>query len=424
MNPSIPQRLRQTRRLLRSEGPAGIALRLRERAARALMPDGAARIGVERGDLLRAAEIASGGWVLPDPAPWRPGEPMTVAWVCVPPGVGSGGHTTMFRMIGALEQTGHTCSVYLQDHHGWEIEQHRRTVRQWWPWVKAEVRDLAFGISDAHVIMATGWGSAYAVLASPAKGARGYFVQDFEPSFYPAGSEYLLAEATYRFGFHGVTAGRWLAERLRRDYGMRAGHFDFGCDLEHYALDRTLDGARDRTGVCYYCRPSTPRRAHELAIMTLDLFAARHPEVDIHVYGESPPRGLPFRASDHGLLKPAQLGRLYNRCIAGLSLSATNVSLVPHELLASGCIPVVNDAEQNRVVLDNEHVVYAPGTPFELCDALCELVETPAALRTSRAQAGAASVGSTTWKDAGAQVEQILRGVVAARTSAPVAGQA
>jgi len=420
MSPSFFERVRQTRRLLGTEGPAGIALRLRERAADALSPDGSARIAVDRADLLRAAEIAAGGWVLPDPAPWKAGQPLTVAWVCVPPGVGSGGHTTLLRMVAALERAGHTCVVYLQDQHGWDIDQHRGTIRRWWPWVQAEVRDLADGIADAHVIMATGWGSAYAVLASPARGARGYFVQDFEPSFHPAGSEYLLAEATYRFGFHGVTAGRWLAERLQRDYGMSAGHFDFGCDLEHYALDRSLDATRQRTGVCYYCRPSTPRRAHELAVITLDLFAARHPEVDIHLYGEHPPRRLPFRAHDHGLMTPKELGGLYKRCIAGLSLSATNVSLVPHELLAAGCIPVVNDADHNRLVLDNEHVAYAPATPFELCDALCALVQASPAEREARAQAAAASVASTTWEDAGAQVEQILRGLVAARQSSPV----
>ena len=86
--------------------------------------------------------------------------------------------------------------------------------------------------------------------------------------------------------------------------------------------------------------------------MALDLFAARHPEVDIHVFGE-PVKGLPFRAIDHGVLAPAGLDDLYNRCIAGLVLSATNVSLVPHEMLPSGCLPVVNDAEHNRIVLDN-----------------------------------------------------------------------
>jgi glycosyltransferase involved in cell wall biosynthesis len=409
--PTVPERVRQTQRLLRSEGAAGIAMRLRARAATALAPNGTVPLPIDREDLRRAAQIAADGWILPEPLPARPRDALTIAWVCVPPSAGAGGHTTMFRMVAALEQAGHTCVVYLQDHHGWELDQHVRTTREWWPWVHAEVRDLADGIEDAHAIVATGWGSAYAVLASPARGARCYFVQDFEPAFFPAGSEALLAEATYRFGFHGVTAGRWLAERLGRDYGMPAEHFDFGCDLDRYALDESLDGQRARIGVCYYCRPSTPRRAFELAVVTLDLFSQRHPDVDIHLYGEPAPR-LPFRATNHGLLTPDELGALYNRCIAGLSLSATNVSLVPHELLAAGCIPVVNDAEHNRVVLDNAHVVYAAATPFDLCDALCELVEQSPAERVARARQAAASVGSTTWDDAGRRVEQILRRVV------------
>ena len=156
-------------------------------------------------------------------------------------------------------------------------------------------------------------------------------------------------------------------------YGMAADHFDFGCDLDKYGIDRSPDAAGRRGDVCYYCRPSTPRRAHELAVLALDLFASRHPEVEIHAYGE-PAGGLPFPVTDHGLLTPEQLNALYNRCIAGLVISATNVSLVPHEMLAAGCIPVVNDAEHNRVVLDSEHVSYAPATPFGLADALSRLV--------------------------------------------------
>jgi hypothetical protein len=374
---------------------------------------------VQREDLLRAAEIAEAGWVLPEPLAHRPGEPLTISWVTVPPNPTSGGHTTMFRMVAELERAGHRCIVYLDDRHGWSLEQHRRTVRAAWPEVRAEVHDVAAGMQDSHAIVATSWGTAYPVLASRAKGARCYFVADFEPSFHPAGSEAMLAEATYRFGFYGITLGRWLAELVRRDYGMEAEHVDFACDLEHYQLDRRPAAAAARTGVCYYCRPSTPRRAHELGMATLDLFAARHPEVDIHMYGE-PAGRLDFRATHHGFLTAAQLGQLYNRCIAGLVLSATNVSLVPHEMLGCGCIPVVNDAEHNRIVLDNEHVSYAPATPFELAAALDALVQRPAAEREALAVEAATSVTGTTWAQAGAEFERIVRGVVESRTAQAV----
>jgi len=321
----------------------------------------------------------------------------------------------MFRLVSALERAGHSCILYLKNDHGLSLAHHERTIRSWWPWVDAEVRDLAGGIDDAHAVFATSWDTAYPVLASPARGVRFYLVQDFEPGFYPAGTEALMAEATYRFGFHGITAGSWLAQRLRRDYGMSADSFEFGSDAV-YALDRAVPPA-DRTGICAYARPDHPRRAYELVSLTLETLAERHPELDIHVFGR-PVGRVPFSVTDHGLCTPEELNRLYNRCIAGLVLSATNVSLVPHEMLAAGCTPVVNDSEQNREVLDNEEVAYAPATPFELAAAISRLIERPLVERTARARAGAASVRETSWEDAGASVERVVRDVVVA-ASAP-----
>ncbi len=419
--PNAIDRVRQTGRLLRSEGAAGVATRLLNQATQRVAPAGYGTLPVARADLVRAGEIAADDWTLPPVLPARPGEPLTVAWVCATPGAGGGGATTMFRMVSALERAGHRCIVYIHDRHGWSIEQHRETVRSWWPWVDADIRSAADGIEDAHAIIATAWETAYPVLASPARGKRFYLVMDFEPSFHPAGSTALLAEATYRFGFHGITGGRWLSELVRRDYGMDADHFDFACDLDRYALDNTAGAPERRTGVAYYCRPSTPRRAHELAVVALDLFAARHPEVPIHLYGE-PGGRLPFAATEHGLLPPEQLNTLYNRCIAGLVLSATNVSLVPHEMLAAGCIPVVNDAEHNRIVLDNPEVAYAAATPFDLANALSFLVERSPAERETTAARAAASVDDFSWEQAGAQVEAILSRVVTTpETGAPPA---
>lgn len=409
MSPSPLDRARQTRRLLRSEGLAGVTGRLGARLADRLSPPGRVQLPVSKDDLRRAGEIAANGWQLPPAIPAGPDEPLTVAWICEPTsGRESGGHTTMFRQVEALERAGHTCVVYFTNRHGWSIDQHRETVRGWWPSIKADVRDAA-EIEDAHAIFATSWPTAYTVLASPARGARFYLVQDFEPSFYPDGSEALLAEATYRFGFHGVTAGRWLAERLTRDYAMPADFFEFGCDLDRYGLDPSVE----RSGICYYARFSKPRRAYELGVVALELFAERHPEIDIHFFGDVA-QSLPFRAINHGSLVPDALNTLYNRCIAGLVLSATNVSLVPHEMLASGCLPLVNDAEHNRIVLDSDKVVYAPPTPFELADMLSALVERPAAERQAAAEAASRSVQSRSWQDAGLQVERAIRGVVSA----------
>ena len=216
----------------------------------------------------------------------------------------------------------------------------------------------------------------------------------------------MLADNTYRMNFHAITAGRFLAEKLSREYGMAADAFDFGCDTERYHL---LGEESARDGIVFYARPEAPRRAFELGIMALQLFAERRRDVTIHFYGNRIGK-LPFRFIDHGLLPPEDLNRIYNRCFAGLSLSMTNVSLVPHEMLSAGCIPVVNDAEQNRVVLDNPFVRYVPPTPHALAAALDEVVATKdfAALAAS----ASASVSSASWEAAGAVVQQCIRRIV------------
>jgi O-antigen biosynthesis protein len=96
-------------------------------------------------------------------------------------------------------------------------------------------------------------------------------------------------------------------------------------------------------------------------------------------------------------------------------LSATNVSLVPYEMLAAGCIPVVNDAEQNRLVLANDHVMYAPATPYDLADAITQLVERPADERLVAAEAAAASVKSATWNSSAEEFVRIVERVAEPR---------
>lgn len=405
----MANRVRQVGRLWAAEGPAGINRRLRRRLARSLVPPGSVPLEIGDPEFEAAARLAREGWTLPGPAPRRSGEPLKVAWLCVPPAPGSGGHTTMFRLVGALEKAGHQCTVYLIDRHGWDMSRNLERIHQGWPMMTAEVRSFDDGIDDVHAVFATGWDSAWTLLRSPALGLRCYLVQDFEPSFYAAGSEYMLAEATYRFGFKGVTAGKWLPTVLGERYGMEAVGFDFGSDADHYRVS-AADQVRD--AVCYYCRPSTPRRAHGLAIAALRLFAQRNPDVPIHFYGENV-RNPGFAVSQHGTLTPAQLNDLYNQCAAGLSLSATNVSLVPHEMLAAGCIPVVNDAPQNRIVLDNEHVEFAGATPFELAGALERIVRRPAEQRTAAAAAAAASVSGRSWETVGADFVAIVENLVA-----------
>jgi O-antigen biosynthesis protein len=334
---------------------------------------------------------------------------LVVNWVTSPPAQGSGGHTTMFRLIHHLEQSGHLCRVYLYDVYGGDAIYYGSRIREYFPWFAGEVNDVAGGMADAHAVIATSWPTAYPVYNNKCRGKRFYLVQDFEPWFYPVGGCSVLAENTYRMGFHAITAGRYLAAKLRAEYGMVADAFEFGCDTEKYLL---LKSGSERDGIVFYAKPQAPRRAFELGLMVLQLFTERHPDLKIHFYGERIGR-LPFLSFpfiDHGVLGSRELNLLYNRCFAGLSLSMTNVSLVPHEMLSAGCIPVVNDAEHNRIVLGNPFVRYAPPTPQALAAVLGDVVATKNF--TSLAASASASMRSASWEAAGRVVEQCILGAL------------
>lgn len=338
---------------------------------------------------------------VPDQRP-SPEQKLTIGWVMTPPSAGSGGHTTLFRMVGAVEEAGHRCVLFLYDRHGGDVRAHERVIRDWWPHLRADVRDAADGIDRVDACVASSWESAH-VLArrGGAPMRRLYFIQDYEPFFYARGASYALAEDSYRFGFRCIALGEMVAGLLRSEVGVDPDVTEFGCDTSVY---RPVEGPA-RTGVVCFVRPDFPRRGYWLARLALTRFHELHPEIEIHLYGATV-EGLPFPATQHGRLSPVELNLLYNTCTAGLVLSFTNISLVPEEMLAAGTVPVMNDSAHARVVLQNEHAVWAAPTPYALAAALSEAVMR--APVTDGARSAAESVRSAGWTKAQADIVRII----------------
>ncbi len=357
---------REAWRLLQRDGTRGLAQRMARVAYRKL---GAAELDFPL-DLDDVADSRGLRLAVPAERPAR-GTPLTVGWLCTPPAPGSGGHTTFFRMVEAVEAAGHTCVLYLHDRFGGELRRHEQVIRAGWPGMRAEVRSVADGLAPLDAYVASAWPTAH-VLAARADlpTRRLYFIQDFEPFFYPQGSEYTLAEDTYRFGFRAITVGTMLADLLGDLFAVRAAVADFGCDTDVYRLSN-VDG--ERKGVVFYAKRDVARRGFVLGVLALREFHRRHPDYDIHLFGDATAR-VPFPAVNHGTLRPAQLADLYNRCAAGIAISFTNVSLVPEEMLACGAVPVVVDSRYARAGLDSPYVRWTHPTPSALADALDEAV--------------------------------------------------
>lgn len=322
----------------------------------------------------------------------------------------------MFRFIRFAEQAGHECTIYLYSNLGGppSLDAARDTLRSDSAYpsdLKADIRvyDPAIGVGEVDAVFATGWETAYPVFMDPSRAKRFYFVQDFEPSFYALGTESLLAENTYRFGFHGITAGGWLAHKLRSEYGMSTDHFDFGVDSSLYR--RTNTGPRNE--VFFYARPVTPRRAFDFGVMALRHVAEARPDLTITMAGwDVSGWNIPFRYNNLAQVDISELNSIYNRAGAALVMSLSNMSLLPLELLSSGAIPVVNDALNNRMVSDNPFIEYAPPSPAAMGRRIVEVMERPDL--AAHSAAAAASVSELTWARSGVQFveafERAMRG--------------
>lgn len=301
------------------------------------------------------------------------GRPLRIGWVTTPPALGSGGHTTMFRMVSALENAGHECTIFLYDRYDGNIAGHEATIRRGWPWVRSRVADVDNGIADVDACVATGWPTAH-VLAQRGRDPmwRLYLVQDFEPFFYARGAEYALAEDSYRFGFRSIAVGHMVADLLREVIGITSDVVEFGCDNDVYRLGAPTS----RGGVVFYARPRAARRGFILGLLALQELHRRRPDVVIHVVG-APGIQAPFPVIDHGVLAPRDLAELYGRTVAGVALSFTNISLLADELLACGAVPVVNDSPYARADVLSEHVRWAAPTPSGIADQLMDVLDSP-----------------------------------------------
>ncbi len=345
-----------------------------------------------------------------EPRAPRAAGPLTINWVVPPWRIGSGGHTTIFRLIQQLERRGHACAVYVFDPFGWDgrpgHELREEIVERFIP-IDAPVFAGLDGFLPCDVCCATQWWTAWAVRDLPGCGEKLYFVQDDEPRFYATGAESIFAEETYRMGYRCIAYTPWMAEILVDRYGLESRYFECGTDLDVYRF--AGEEAREPGLIAVYARRETERRAVDLALAGLMELFERRPGIRVVVFGSNAPPSVPFPAQDWGVQPPRDLAALYRRASAGIVFSLTTHSLVAQEMMASG-LPLVE--------LNGRNVTSELGEPGELAqlvdprpdaiaDALERILDDREAAITM-ARRARAFVEGRTWERAGDQIEDAI----------------
>jgi glycosyltransferase involved in cell wall biosynthesis len=324
--------------------------------------------------------------------------------------VGSGGHTTIFRLVRELEQRGHRCSIHLFDASGQETRsggELRDEVRERFVQLDAPVfRDLE-RFSGADVAIATEWRTAFPLRDLPGCREKVYLVQDDEPQFYATSSQSIWAEESYRMGYRCIAYTPWMADILRERWGLEAHYFECGTDTDVYEF--AAEAGREAGLVALYARWETQRRAVELALAGLATLSERRPDLRVVAFGSGIGVTAPFPLEDRGVQPPRELARLYRQASVGVVFSLTTHSLVAHEMMAAG-LPVVELEGENvtsALGASGELVELADRTPDSIASAI-ERILGDRELAAARAVRARKFVEERTWRRAGDQVEAAL----------------
>ena len=295
-----------------------------------------------------------------------------IAWIIPYPGKGSGGHRTIIQNVNALIAHGYECDIFVADDEMSTARMIEEKINSYYGECGAEIHLGYDQIGRYDLVVATGWQTIRDAGSFPAE-HKAYFIQDYEPWFFAVGNEYLNIESSYHRPYHQITIGRWLSAKLRREFGSGAVPFDFCADLNVY---HPLENVEKENAVCFIYQPEKPRRCTDLAVNALKIVKELRPEVKIYLYGsDSECPGLD--AENLHIIPVEECNRLYNRCRAGLCMSATNPSRVPFEMMASGLVPVDLYRENNLYDMPECGMRLAEASAEGIAAQILELLDNP-----------------------------------------------
>ncbi|MCL6655209.1 hypothetical protein A6R70_23310 [Agrobacterium rubi] len=348
---------------------------------------------------------------------------LDITWVIPDFMPGAGGHMTIFRIASYLEKFGHNVRFLVQN-----PSVHKtgaaalETINKHFQPFSGTVQLFQGKTPDAQgdALIATDRFTCYPVNAMNRFTRKFYFVQDFEPSFYPVGTEALLSEATYHYDFDCLCAGEWLHRKMSDQFGRWSMSWPLAFDGNIYHLGQG-ESIRQKNRIALYARYVTPRRSVELAFMALEILKNRNIDFEVDFFGWKLGKlDVDFQYRDHGILKSAELAKLYRESTIGVVFSATNHSLVNREMMACG-LPVIDlNLDTVRSIFPAGTIALANPTPEDIADVMERLLsnEDERVLLSSRGQE---HVRDLSWEKSARLVEGAIQQRVAYAANVAVA---
>ena len=177
-----------------------------------------------------------------------------------------GGIFTIFRAAAYFSQrAGTRNTIVLYGKRQISSDQMELEVRQAFPGLRFEFQEYSpkhdiDDLPESDAAFCTLWTSAYHLVRYNKCKAKFSFLQDYEPSFYPAGTMFGLIEETYRFGFIGVANTPGVAEVYGR-YTPWVHYFVPAVDQSIYYPRPDNEDTERPFRIVFYGRPNRARNA-------------------------------------------------------------------------------------------------------------------------------------------------------------------
>jgi len=235
-------------------------------------------------------------------------------------------------------------------------------------------------LPSSDISVCTFWVSAYFLLKFNKTKRKYYFIQDYEPLFYPGGATFALAESTYRFRFKGIVNTPGLLAAVNQRHGLEGVSFKPAVDRTLYHPNPEKDNKKVK--IFFYARPNNPRNAFNLGVQIIKQLTDKYGDkIEIVTAGASWKErqyGLHKLIKNRGLIKTLpEVAELYRQCDIGfVYMLSKHPSYQPFEFMASGMATVTNNNEDNLWLLRHEeNCLLSEPSPKAMVEQISRLID-------------------------------------------------
>jgi O-antigen biosynthesis protein len=301
---------------------------------------------------------------------------------------GFAGIQTIFRFIEKMSKEGVHNRIVIYDNPTMDTAKMRREIAHNFPELK-DYDIVVFGddklagikkLPPTDIAFCTIWVSAYVLLRFNQTKRKYYFVQDYEPLFYVAGSTSALAESTYRFGFRGIVNTPGLLAAVNQHHGLEGISFIPAVNHQLYYPDPSKNN--DKVRIFFYARPLNPRNAFNLGILAIQQLLKQYGKrIEIITAGaewDESEYGLKGKIINKGLIKSLdEVAALYRSCDIGFAYMLNkHTTYQMMEYSASGMATVMNENEDHHWLhKDGVNCLLAEPSPAAVAEKISLLVD-------------------------------------------------